>query len=116
MASSLTTVGDYISRIKSIANDLDGVRYSAEQYMSTLNMGLLEGYNNRPDFYRDGESSITQYEIGNEGATLNWPKQFAWALITFCSGMLELIDSEGNMDQRAAALITAFQSKLRGKV
>lgn len=116
MASTLISVDDYLKRVKALVNDVDTVRYTSEQYFNALNVGILEGYNNRPDFYRAGDDYVPQYEIGDEFDTLDWPRQYAFALITFAAGWLELIDAEGNSDQRAAALITSFQGKLRGKL
>src|SRR5688572_6247731 len=109
------TLDEYTDRIKLLANDVDGVRYGAEAYVQAVNVGVLEAFRIRPDFYREGEDAVPSFTVEAPDADIDFPKQYAMHLIVFCVGWLELIDSEGNEDQRAAALISSFQAKLGGR-
>ena len=110
--ANFALVNDYLTMIKSSVNDVDTVRYTPQQYIDVLNLGLAEGYRLRPDFYRGGESTITFLAVGGEAGPIVWPVQYALPLVLFASGMLELIDSEGNEDARAASLLSVFGTKL----
>lgn len=110
--ASFTLVSDYLSAVRSLSNDVDGVRYTIQQYCDALNMGILEGYRARPDFFRGGETTVTTYTPADLAMFINWPKTYAMPLVLFTTGMVELIDSEGNEDQRAAGLLSVFTAKL----
>lgn len=105
-------VSDYFAAMKSLANDLDQVRYTPQQYCDALNMGIWEGYRLRPDMFRGGETTVRNYVPADAPGTILWPQQYATPLVLFATGMLELIDAEGNEDQRAASLLAVFASKL----
>lgn len=106
------TVGDYLTVAKSLCNDVDTVRYTQQQYMDALNTGVLEGFRTRPDFFRGGEDTIPNYTVGGEAVSITWPKQYAMVLVLFITGFMELIDAEGNEDQRAAVLLSTYTAKL----
>jgi hypothetical protein len=110
--AGFTTATDYLTVSKGLSNDLDAVRYSQQQYIDALNTGLLRGFQKRPDFYRGGETAVPVVTTGHEGDPLTWPRQYAMELCIFVAGYVELIDAEGNEDQRAAALLTSFTNSI----
>jgi hypothetical protein len=108
-------VSDYIVEAQALAQDVGPVRYPQQRWLSALNSAMGEAYRLRPDFFR-GLSNPPQYEIGNLGDTINWPQQYAWPLLVYIVGHIELTDLQGNEDSRAVALQNAFIAKLtKGK-
>lgn len=106
-----TKVSDYVTEAQALAQDVGPVRYPQQRWLSALNAGLGEAYRLRPDLFR-GLSDPPQYEIGNLGDNINWPKQYALPLILYICGHIELTDLSGTENARAAALMTSFTQKL----
>lgn len=105
------TAGDYITEAKGLTNDVDGVRYPITRYYQALNSGLAEAYRVRPDFFR-GLTEPPHYNQSDENTTINWPRHYAFPLLIYLVGHLELTDTQGNKDERASALATTFVAKL----
>jgi hypothetical protein len=105
------TGSDYVDEAKALAQDTEGVRYPTARYYQAMNAGLAEAWRVRPDFYRGLDTPPT-YNVSDANTTIDFPRQYAWALLFYIVGHLEFTDEEGNLDQRAAALTTAFIAKL----
>lgn len=112
---ALVKVSDFLTEVKNLVQDVDAVRYSAERYFTGLNVALSEAYRVRPDFFRSQPwNTIPQYSTGDENDVLIWPAMYKQALLLYMTGYLELTDSEGNEDARAAALLQSFVANLKG--
>jgi len=108
-----STVSDYLTEASALSQDIGMVRYSMTRYLAALNSGLAEAYRLRPDFFR-GLDEPPSYVEADLLSNINFPKAYAFALLLYIVGHVELTDAQGNEDQRAGVLTAAFVQKLRG--
>jgi len=107
-------VGDVITQVRVLLQDEDaeGYRYSLNSLMQALNEGLLETRRLRPDIYRHRRLDVPQYTVDQLDQFIDYEQMYLPGLIAYTAGMAQLRDSEEATDQRAAALLNTFTTKL----
>jgi hypothetical protein len=113
---AFVTVGSIVTEVRTLLQDVDGIRWPDANVYQALNMGLLESRMIRPDFWRNTPDDVPQYSAADAGETLDFEPQFKPALVMYVAGLLQLEDDEGTEDARAAALLNTFTKKLTGPI
>jgi len=108
------TVGDVITQVRVLLQDEDaeGYRYSLTSLVQALNEGLLETRRLRPDMYRHRKLDPPQYTPSQLESFIDYEPMYLPGLINYVAGLAQLRDSEEATDQRAAALLNTFTTKL----
>lgn len=107
------TLQQYITQIRDLLQDVDAARYTNAVIVDAVNNGVREMFRLRPDIFRHYGFNIMPVYLTNvldERVCVDL--QYLPALTLYAVGWVNLRDEEGNSDQRAAALMTSFATKL----
>lgn len=108
---SLDTVQDYIDGARVLLQDQSvPYRYPDTDLVLALNMSLLEAKKLRPDLFLN--RSIPAYSTSALTTAVVVDEMYRVAHLYYVVGQAQLRDDEEVQDQRAAAFLGMFQSKL----
>lgn len=108
---SLDTVQNYIDGARVLLQDQAvPYRYPDADLVLALNMSLLEAKKLRPDLFLN--RTIPAYSTGAMGASVVVDEMYRVAHLYYVVGQAQMRDDENVQDQRAAAFLGMFQSKL----
>lgn len=110
---ALATVGQYIAECRVLLQDkFAPFRYSDEEIVIGLNIGLQEASRLRVDLFLP---SFTVPEAAFPvvpSAAISMDPMYRSALVYYVVGRMQLRDDEPTVDQRAAALLQKFTQQL----
>ena len=112
----LATVSDYITQARRLLNDtgVTSQRYTDQQIVDALNLGILEMSRVRPDLFfknRRTGGSFTDYTTA--GATsVVVDLQYRHPLLMFIVGFIGLGDDAETQDARVTILLNKFVAQL----
>lgn len=111
---ALDTVQDYIDRARVLL--LDGVvpyRYSTDELVEGLNLGLLEVRRLRPEIVSPYFSTaIPEFSSADMSAAVPIDQQYRVAFVYYICGHAQMRDDEVNQDTRASAFLNKFIAQL----
>lgn len=109
--AALNTVADYVALARVLLQDkVDSpYRYSDQDLVLSLSLSLQEANKLRPDLFL---STPLQVYAVNDATPVPFSPLYSLSLVMFMVGFAQLRDSEEVTDQRAAAFISIFNSKL----
>ncbi len=112
----LDTVQDYVDRSRTLLLDTaQPYRYSTDDYVQALNMGILEARRIRPDLMRGffrAAAGLPEYDEDNLEAAVAIDPQYRVSFVYYICGQIQLRDEEDTQDPRAAAFLNKFTSQL----
>lgn len=111
--AALETVADYLSEARVLLQDKGTpARYSDDELVSALNISLFEAKRVRPDLFIG--ITIPTYSAASPNTAVTAVNEiYRLAHLNFIIGHAQLRDDEAVTDQRAAAFLTVFESKLK---
>ena len=110
--ATFDTVQKIVDRARFLLNDETApYRFSDDDYVQALNMGLLEAYRLRKDLFLTVETP-TEYSSSAMGDTITFPLEYRMALVFFTTGYVQLSDEEDTQDARATVFINKGTSQL----
>ena len=126
MSDILVTVGDYVASARTLLQDLVApYRYSDDDLITGLNLGLYEATRLRPDIFLDAiytgvvpaSSALsapnpTMYSSLSEAVATNIPPPYRLAFTYYIVGNAQLRDSEEVQDARASQFLNKFTMQL----
>ena len=110
---ALNTVADYVAYARVLLQDQvnSPYRYPDVDLLSALNAAFPEAKKLRPDLFLAGTiPSFTAVDT----TPVPWDPMYSLPLIYFMCGQAQLRDDEATQDQRAAAFLGMFATKLVG--
>jgi hypothetical protein len=124
---SLSTVGDYIARTRTLLQDtVAPFRYPDADLVEALNMAWLEASRVRPDLPLDvkyktrvarvqSPYAVTPpvFTVADTAASAQAPAPYSMAFLYFVVGQAQLRDTEDTQDGRASAFINKFTAQLQ---
>lgn len=112
--AALETVSDYISQARVLLMDaIPDYRYSDDELVTNLNMGLLEMRRLRPELMRSYfRSSIPSYSASSPSTAVAVDVQYRVALLYYICGMAQLRDDENTQDARATVFLNKFTAQM----
>lgn len=111
----MSTISDIVESSREILQDETvPYRYSDDRLVRTYNGALREAFRIRPDLFLGVSYVIPTYTTSDVATDLVIEEQYYNAVVDFIVGWVELSDDEFTLDQRAAALLTAFRNQLVG--
>lgn len=113
----MSTISDVITSSRELLQDtVTPYRFSDDRLVRTLNGALREVFRIRPDLFLSASFVIPEYVEADLASPPNFPleEQYYNTVVEFIVGWTELSDDEFTMDNRAAALLTAFRNQLIG--
>ena len=116
-SETLTTVGDVLSQIRTLLQDVDnsassGYRYSTDSILMNLNQGITDMYRIRPDIFVTNQFKIPVFNSGQLDASLSIEEQYIPPLVYYAVGLTQARDDEQTQDARAMAFMKTFQATL----
>jgi hypothetical protein len=111
---AFNTVGDLITQVRVLLQDVDSDRYSDAMMVQALNEGLLETRRLRPDLFRGRMAQVPQYTTAQLATRLAYEQMYMPALVNFVAGRVQLQDQEEFSDARAGVFINSFTARLVG--
>ena len=112
MALGLSTVTDFVTSARTLLQDTsETYRYSDNEILTAMNIGLLEARRLRPDLFPTTPTAVPSYTIV-DGTAIAIDGQYLPALLYYVVGHCQLRDEEGTMDARAGGLMNRFVSQL----
>lgn len=114
MAQALDTVADYIAHARVLLQDtVVDYRYSDDELVDNLNMGLLEIRRLRPELMlATFNGSIPVYSATSPTTAVACDVQYRPALLYYICGQAQLRDDEATQDQRATVFLNKFTSQM----
>jgi len=110
--ATLATVQDYVTAARVLLNDTDpDYRYSDDDLLLALNLGLLEARKLRADLFLGRTDAVPSFAAVNTTA-VDFDPQYRVALLYYIVGYTQLIDEEDTQDARAASFINMFKQAL----
>jgi hypothetical protein len=114
---SLQTVQDFINEARVILQDEQGLgsgaRYPDVDFVSAINIGILEFRRIRPDLFIPYlRITPPSYSLANRTQTVAIDDQYRNALLWYVCGHIQIRDDETTQDQRA----TIFLNKAVGSL
>lgn len=116
--AALDGVGDYVTKARELLQDqaVGNYRYADAELVSALALSLPEAKLLRPDLFLTGVlQNFTVSDIAANTA-VSFDPMYRMALVYYMCGQAQLRDDEETQDQRAAAFLSMFTSKLRAGV
>ena len=109
---ALDTVEEYISYARVLLQDTVDApyRYPDPDLLVALSLSLLEAKKTRPDLFL-GVSTIPTFSVV-DNTPVPMDEMYRIALVYYMCGQAQLRDDEETQDQRAAAFLALFSSKL----
>lgn len=109
--SQLTTVQDYITAARTLLQDTvnSPYRYSSDDLVNALNMGILEVRRLRPELMRSYfRTSLPSYSSSSLSTSVAMDPMYRNALLYFICGQAQLRDDEATQDARATVFLNKF--------
>jgi hypothetical protein len=108
---ALETVQKYITAARVLLQDTvsSPYRYSDDELLAALSGAFPEAKKLRPDLFI--VTTIQDFTVV-DGTTVVFDPMYRQALVYYMVGMMQLRDDEEVQDQRAAAFLSLFSSKL----
>lgn len=115
MAVTLNTVADMVAHARVLTQD-EGVpyRYSDNQFLTALNVAIMESYRIRPDLWLRVTTLPSYTTVDSTALTID--QRYRMAFVYYMMGMAQLRDEEETEDKRAAAFLSMFQQQLTGAI
>jgi hypothetical protein len=111
--AALSTVADYLLSARTLLQDkVTPYRYSDDELVDALNIGVKEARRLRPDLFISNFSPLPSYSSSSTGDVVAFDDQYSSALLYYVVGHAQLRDEEDTTDSRALALLSAFKSQL----
>jgi hypothetical protein len=116
-SETLTTIGDLVSQIRTLLQDVDnsatsGYRYSTDSIIMNLNQGMTDMYRIRPDIFLENNFQIPVFSSGQLDAEVGIEEQYIPPLVYYAVGLTQARDDEQTQDSRAMSFMKTFQSTL----
>jgi len=116
-SETLTTIGDLVSQIRTLLQDVDnsatsGYRYSTDSIIMNLNQGMTDMYRIRPDIFLENHFQIPVFSSGQLDAEVGIEEQYIPPLVYYAVGLTQARDDEQTQDSRAMSFMKTFQSTL----
>jgi len=107
----LDTVADYVRMTRTLLQDTvdSPYRYTDAELVAALSVGMGEAKRLRPDLFLN--QTLPTYTT-NDGTAVPFDEMYRIVLVYYMCGHAQLRDDEEVQDQRAAAFMTLFNSKL----
>jgi hypothetical protein len=111
--AALDTVAKVISEARVLLQDTvnSPYRYSDPELLSALNQAFPEAKRIRPDLFLS--LTMPEYTVVDTTA-ISLNEMYRMALVYYIAGRAQLRDDEDVQDQRAAAFLQMFATKLAG--
>lgn len=111
---ALDTVQDYIDRARVLLLDqIEPYRYTDEDLVEALNMGLLETRRLRPELVRSYfNTSIPDFSAADTSEVFPMDPQYRVAFVYYICGQAQMRDDEANQDSRATAFLNKFVAQM----
>lgn len=111
---ALDTVADYVRDARVLLQDtVADYRYSDEELVENLNLGLLEVRRLRPELVRAYfRSSIPTYSSSNMTVAVPMDPQYRVSLLYYICGQAQLRDDENTQDARATVFLNKFAAQM----
>lgn len=108
---ALSTVQDYITEARRLLQDsVAPHRYPDSQFLSALNIGLLEARKMRPDLFLGRAAAVPEYDNTEDAVDVD--PQYRAALAYYVAGRVVLADTETADEARASAFMGMFVKQL----
>jgi len=113
----LQQVGDVISQVRTLLQDVDssassGYRYSTDSIVTALNQGMLDMFRVRPDLFLENAFVVPVFNVGTLGVPIGVEQQYIPPLVYYVTGLVQARDDEQNQDSRAMAFMKTFSTAL----
>jgi hypothetical protein len=114
MMAGLSLASDYIAEVRRLLQDeRTPYRYADADIIEAINIGLLEAYRLRADFFLSSTVAAATPPTATTGAsTITFPHGYRSSLVSYVTGRMLLRDAEPANDARANALMTRFTAQL----
>lgn len=112
---ALDTVQDYLDRARTLLLDTyDGpYRYSTEDLVEALNMGILEARRLRPELFQASfRTTLPDFSASSLTDAVPIDPQYRVAFVYYICGSCQLRDDENNQDSRAVTFLNKFTSQM----
>lgn len=108
---ALDVVSDYVSLARVLLQDTvnSPYRYADSEIVVALSVALQEARRLRPDLFLN---QTLQSFTANDSTAVNMDPMYRMPLVYYMCGHVQLRDDEETQDQRAAAFLSLFNSKL----
>lgn len=116
--ATLDTVQKYVNRARTLLLDTAApYRYTTDDLVEALNMGILEARRIRPDLFRSffrSEDGLPEFTSDAPGLAeeVEIDEQYRVSFVYYMVGQIQLRDEEDVQDARAAAFLNKFTSQL----
>jgi len=111
----VSTISDIVTSSRELLQDgTVPYRYDDARLVRTYNSALREAFRIRPDLFLGVSYVLPTYSDADLAVDLIVEEQYYNAIVAFIVGWTEMSDDEFALDQRAAALLTAFRNQLVG--
>lgn len=111
---ALDTVQDYVDRARVLLLDVIApYRYSDDELVENLNMGILEARRLRPDILKSYfRTNLPDYATTAMSAEVDIDPQYRMAFVYYICGQAQLRDDENVQDSRAVTFLNKFTAQL----
>lgn len=112
---ALDTVQDYVDRARTLLLDTysGAYRYSTEDLVEALNMGILEARRLRPDLMQSYfRSTLPDFSATALTDAVSIDPQYRVAFVYYMCGQAQLRDDENVQDSRAVTFLNKFTSQM----
>jgi hypothetical protein len=108
---ALETVADYVRMTRTLLQDTvdSPYRYPDVELVAALSVGMGEAKRIRPDLFLN--QTLPTYTV-NDTTVVPFEETYRMVLVYYMCGHVQLRDDEEVQDQRAAAFLSLFNSKL----
>lgn len=114
--ATLDTVQKIVDRARFFLQDETApYRYSDDDFVQALNLGILEAYRLRKDLFLTVETP-TEYSSASMSAAITLAIEYRVALVYFTCGYVQMADEEDTQDARATVFINKGTSQLTAPV
>lgn len=121
---ALDTVQDYTKEVRRILQDtVAPYRYTDDNMLSAINLGLLEARRLRPDLFMNAtymqtnasssplRSSVPSFNaVGTTAVPMD--PQYRVALVYYMCGQVQIMDEETTQDARATVFLNKFVAQM----
>lgn len=108
---ALETVEDYVREARVLLQDqVETYRYSDDELVQALNMGILTAKRLRPDLFLDFDETPSFTDVDDTAFEMD--ELYRVPFVYFMVGHAQLRDEEDTQDTRAAAFLGKFTSQM----
>lgn len=116
-SEELSTLGDLLSQIRTLLQDVDntgssGYRYSTDSIVMNINQGMSDMYRIRPDLFLALDFKIPTFNSGQPDVIIGVEEQYIPPLVYYAVGLTQARDDEQTQDSRAMAFLKTFSATL----